>query len=104
MTEYEDHDCTPPALIQCAVALCDALISDGLTMGVADHRFGTESGSAVAAVIDLYRLLLLDTRPDVIDLYHARQQTRRDQIDSRWLTHRMQSIIVQTTRIEPVIL
>lgn len=100
MTEH--HTCRPPALIQCATALADGLIADHLSMSVAGSTFGTCSGSAVAAVIDQYRAVLLDARPDVIDLYNARQRTITDGISDEFLASKMQHILSATLQAEPV--
>ena len=99
-----DHPCKPPNLLQAAVGQGDALIADRLSMSVAGHRFGTCSGSAVAAVIDQYAALLLDARPDVIDLYNARQRSAADGISDEFLASKMQHILEAALQAEPVIL
>lgn len=105
MTEPDHHHCTPPSLIQAAVALADALIGDQLDMEVRDFgTFGACSGSAVAAVIEIHRIVGQPRRPDVIDLHAARQQTRRDGISDEWIVTHMQQWLVACTGTEPVIL
>ena len=39
----------------------------------------------------------------VIDLYAARQQTRRDEISDEWIVTHMQQLLVACTGTEPVI-
>lgn len=96
-----DHDCRPPALIQCATALADALLADGLSMGVAGSTFGTISGDPVAAVIDTLSALCLDWRPD---LYRARQQSAADDTAEEYLVSHMQHLLAAALLSEPVIL
>ena len=103
MTE-PDHHCTPPTILQAAVALADALLSDGLSMSVEGFgTFGACSGDPVAAVIEIHRIVGEPRRPDVIDLYAARQQTRRDEISDEWIVTHMQQLLVACTGTEPVI-
>ena len=100
-----EHHCTPPTILQCATALADALIADRLDMEVRDFGcFGVSSGDPVAAVIEIHRIVGQPLRPDVIDLHHARQQTRRDGISDEWIVTHAQRLIVACTGTEPVIL
>ena len=94
-----------PSFLQAATALCDALLADGLSIAL-DGRgeFGVSSGDPVAAVIDLYRAVDLDTRPDVIDLHQARERTARHQVSTRWMIHRCLDVLREYTRSEPVFL
>jgi len=92
-----------PSILQAAVALIDGLREDGLDMQVGRHVFGRSSTSDVDAVNALYRAIGIDTRPDLVDLHHARRDTALDHVSVERLQDAMRTLIARRTPEVPEI-